>query len=215
MELEIILKILLAGVLGGIIGLEREISHREAGLKVNILIAVGAALMTVLAFKLAGGAKVPNPSPIAAHIVSALGFIGAGIIVQARFAVHGITSAATVWIAGAIGMAVGSGYYLTAFFAALFIVVGLVLLKRVSAVLEKPGNIYAYIISTEDNASVIIEVKKVVMELGIKYINANMKKAKEGYAIEMALKTSKNKNKEFLERVMQLPGVNEIASENL
>ncbi len=215
MEIEVILKILLSAVLGGIIGLQREISRKKAGLNVNVLIAVGSTLMTVLAFKLAGSAKIPDPSPMAAHIISALGFIGAGIVVHARFAFHGLNAAATVWCVGAIGMAVGSGYYFTAFLVTIFIVIGLTLLNRISTFLEKQGNIYAYIIAAEERASIIVEIKKIVMDLGIKYIDATIKKAEGGYEIEMALNTSKNKNKEFIERVMQLAGVKEITSENL
>ena len=215
MELEIILKILLSALLGGIIGLQRELSHKHAGLKVNVLMAVGSTLLTVLAFKLAAGTKIPNPLPMAGHIISALGFIGAAIIVQARFALHGLTAAATVWCVGAIGMTVGSGYYLTAFLVTIFIVAGLTLLTRVSNALEKQGNIYAYIIASEERASIIVEIKKIVTDLGIKYISSTIKKAGDGFEIEIALNTSKNKNKEFIERVMQLAGVNQITNESL
>lgn len=215
MGIEIILKMLLAGVLGGLVGLEREISHKEAGLKVNVLIAMGSALLAGLAVELAGESQVTNAMPMLAHIITALGLIGAGIVIRERFTAQGLTTAATVWSDGAIGIAVGTGYYLAAFAAAIFIVVGLTVLKIITAVLEKQGKVFAYVISTEDSASVIIEIKKVITELGIKYINANIRKSKEGYEIEMAVHTSQTKNKSFIERVMQIPDVKEIASENL
>jgi putative Mg2+ transporter-C (MgtC) family protein len=215
MGLEIILKMLLAAVLGGIIGLEREISHKEAGLRVNVLIAMSSALITVLAFGLAEDSKTTTPSLILAHIITALGLIGAGIVIRERFTAQGLTTAATVWSVGAIGIAVGTGYYLTAFAAAVFIVIGLILLRIITAVLEKQGRVFVYIISSEDRASVIVDIKEVVTELGLKYISANIRKAKEGYEIEMAVHTSQTKNKSFVERVMQIPDVKKITSENL
>jgi putative Mg2+ transporter-C (MgtC) family protein len=217
MGIEILLKILLAAVLGALIGLEREISHKEAGLKVNVLIAIGSTLITVLALQVTGNIESSSlsVSPVLAHLVSALGIIGAGVVIRERFTLHGLTSAATILAVGAIGMIVGSGYYLAAFGVTIFLVGILIALKKVSAILEKQGKLFAYVISTEERAAIILEIKKIVIELGLKYINANMRKTRDGYKIEMALHTSANKNKEFIERIMQLPDVKEINSENL
>lgn len=210
MEIEIILKMLLAAVLGGIIGLEREISHKEAGLKVNVLIAMASALMTVISIKITSAA-----SPMAGHIITALGIIGAAIIIKERFTPRGLTTTGVVWCVGAIGMVVGSGYYLTAFLVTIFIVIGLTLVQRLSFVLEKQSKIYIYVISTEDRAAVIIEVKKIITDLGIHYTDAHLIKTREGYEIEIAVTTSQQKNKSFIDRVMQIPDVKEITSEHL
>jgi putative Mg2+ transporter-C (MgtC) family protein len=210
MEIEIILKMLLAAVLGGIIGLEREISHKEAGLKGNVLIAMASALMTVISIKTTAAA-----SPMAGHMIIALGLIGAGIIMKERFTSRGITTTAVVWSVGAVGMVVGSGYYLTAFMITIFIVIGLTLVQRLSSVLEKQGKIYIYVISTKERAAVIIEVKKIITELGIHYTDAHLVKTQEGYEIEIAVTTSQQKNKSFIERVMQIPDVKEISTEHL
>lgn len=210
MEIEIILKMLLAAVLGGIIGLEREISHKEAGLKVSVLIAMVSALLTVISIKTSTAA-----SPMAGHIITALGIIGAAIIIKERFTPRGLTTTAVVWSVGAIGMVVGSGYYLTAFLVTIFIVIGLTLVQRLSSVLEKQSKIYIYVISTEDRAAVIIEVKKIITDLGIHYTDAHLVKTREGYEIEIAVITSQQKNKSFIDRVMQIPDVKEITSEHL
>jgi putative Mg2+ transporter-C (MgtC) family protein len=210
MEIDIILKMLLAAVLGGIIGLEREISHKEAGLEVNVLIAMATALLTVLSSK-----ATTAPSPITGHIIIALGLIGAGIIIKERFASRGIMSTAVVWSVGAIGIVVGSGYYLNAFLVTIFIVIGLTLVQRLSSVLEKQGKIYIYVISAEDRAAVIIEVKKIITDLGIHYTDAHLVKTREGYEIEIAVTTSQQKNKSFIDRVMQIPDVKEITSEHI
>lgn len=208
MGIEIILKLLLAAVLGALIGLEREISHKQAGLKANVLIAVGSTLMTVLLIKL-------GQNPMLGHLVTALGILGAGIVVKEQFAFHGLTSAATIWIVGALGMTIGTGHYLTAFGVAIFTVIILLGLKFLTNAIEKHGKLHAYIIATEDRASVILDIKKVIIDLGLKYIDANMRKTREGYEIQIALHTSGTKNKEFIESIMQLPDVKEINSENL
>jgi putative Mg2+ transporter-C (MgtC) family protein len=210
MEIEIILKMLLAAVLGGIIGLEREISHKEAGLKVSVLIAMASALMTVISIKTTTAA-----SPMAGHIITALGIIGAAIIIKERFMPRGLTTTAVVWSVGAIGMVVGSGYYLTAFLVTIFFVIGLTLVQRLSSVLEKQGKVYIYVISTEERAAVIIEVKKIITDLGIHYSDAHLIKTREGYEIEISVTTSQRKNKSFIDRVMQIPDVKEITSEYL
>jgi putative Mg2+ transporter-C (MgtC) family protein len=216
MGIEIILKLLLAAVLGAMIGLEREISHKQSGLKANVLMAVGTTLMTVLAVKLGKPQNVDFvQSPMLGHIVTALGIIGAAIIVRERFTFHGLTSAATIWTVGAIGITIGAGHYLAAFGVAIFLILVLTGLKALSSVLEKQGKLYAYVIAAEDRASILLDIKKIIIELGLKYIDANLRKTRDGYEVEIALHTSLTKNKEFIERIMQLPDVKEINSENL
>jgi putative Mg2+ transporter-C (MgtC) family protein len=214
MEIDILLKILLSALLGGLIGLERELAQKEAGLRTNILIAVGSTLLTILSLKLAeqGGGDATR---VAAHIVTGVGFLGAGAIIQARFAVHGLTTAASIWTVAAIGMGVGSGYYFISLMITVFVLVILVGFKSLSAVMERQKKHFAYLVQTEDRAAVIMEIKKTITELGIRYINLTVGKRKGGYHIEILLVTSEVKNKEFVEKVMQLKGVKELASEKL
>jgi len=115
LRLDLLLKLALAVVLGGAIGLEREISGKPAGLRTNILICVGAALLTDVSVALTTiPERVGDPSRLAAQIVSGIGFIGAGTIMQARGTVTGLTSAATIWVVAAIGITVGAGLYFEA-----------------------------------------------------------------------------------------------------
>jgi putative Mg2+ transporter-C (MgtC) family protein len=215
MEIEIFLKILLSAVLGGIIGLEREISQKGAGLRTNILVAVGSALFTILSFKLAELSEGADPIRVAAQIVIGIGILGAGAIIRARFSTQGLTTAASIWVTSAIGISVGIGYYLISFIITMFVVLIFVALNYISSFLEGHDHWYAYIISTEDRTSVLIEVKKIIRELGLKYTDARLRKVEEGYEIEIALNTSSTKNQGFIEKVMQLPDVKEIASEHL
>jgi putative Mg2+ transporter-C (MgtC) family protein len=116
-------RVILAALLGGLIGLEREFKHRAAGLRTNMFICIGAALFTLLSAELAG---VPSDAArIAAQIIPGIGFIGAGSILHNRGLTTGLTSAATLFVVASVGMAAGGGLYLTATFAT-----GLVLLAQ-------------------------------------------------------------------------------------
>jgi putative Mg2+ transporter-C (MgtC) family protein len=107
-----------AGVLGGAVGAERELRERQAGLRTHLLVCVGSALFTIISaygfhdFLVSGGALVrTDPTRIAAQIVSGIGFLGAGAIIRQGLSVRGLTTAATLWVAAAIGIACGAGYY--------------------------------------------------------------------------------------------------------
>jgi len=108
-------RLILAAILGGIIGLERELRHRPAGLRTNMFICFGAAMFTVLSSGLAG---VPSDAArIAAQIIPGIGFIGAGSILHTRGLTTGLTTAATLFVVASVGMAAGGGLYVTAVFA--------------------------------------------------------------------------------------------------
>ncbi|MGH7669879.1 MAG: MgtC/SapB family protein [Gemmatimonadaceae bacterium] len=117
-QLALLAKLAMAALLGGAIGLEREIAGKPAGLRTNILICMGAALFMHLSIAVGEiGYSAPDGHPygdvtrIAAQIVTGVGFLGAGTIMQARGTIIGLTSAATIWVVAAIGSAVGAGYY--------------------------------------------------------------------------------------------------------
>jgi putative Mg2+ transporter-C (MgtC) family protein len=215
MGMEIFLKILLAAALGGIIGMERELAHKEAGLRTNILIAIGSTLLTILSFKIAAMGAGGDPTRVTAQIVSGIGFLGAGAIIQARFAVHGLTTAATIWTVAAIGIAVGSGLYLVAFVVAIFVVIVLTVFRYFILYLEKQKQMYVYLISTDEKASLLVDFRQVLTELNIKYTSARLNRKGSGYEFEIIFHTSENKNREFVEKIMLLQGVKEILSENL
>jgi putative Mg2+ transporter-C (MgtC) family protein len=114
LRLDLLVKLLLAVLLGGIIGFEREIAGKPAGLRTNILICIGACLLMDMSTRiglLPSGARIGDPARIAAQVVSGVGFLGAGTIMQSQGVVTGLTSAATIWVVAAIGMTVGAGYY--------------------------------------------------------------------------------------------------------
>src|SRR5690242_7650434 len=129
LRLELWLQVILATLCGGWIGLERELSGKPAGLRTNILICVGATLFTSLSFALSLGRG--DPARVAAQILPGVGFIGAGTILPARGSVTGLTSAATIWVVAAIGMALGAKAYADALGTTLLVMLVLWGLGRV------------------------------------------------------------------------------------
>jgi len=105
-----VLSIILAVVLGAAIGLERELRHKAAGLRTNVLICLGAAVFTIISKRMAAGQQ-DSLTRIAAQIVTGVGFLGAGAIIVDRAGIHGLTTAATIWLVASIGMACGAGLY--------------------------------------------------------------------------------------------------------
>lgn len=133
MALETIFQFLLAVFLGALIGLEREIKRKEAGLQTYSLVALGSCLLTVIAMLLAGAGVIPEPSSIFLAIGLGMGFIGAGVIFHREGKTEGLTTAAGLWVTAAIGLAVGVQYYFLAVFITflvLLIFVGLGLIEE-------------------------------------------------------------------------------------
>src|SRR5579859_3634406 len=120
MSYEIFWKLILAVIIGGAIGAEREYRSKSAGFRTITLICLGATVFTIFS-QIIGGSG--NPDRIASNIVTGIGFVGAGVIFKGDSKVSGITTAAMIWVTAALGMAIGAGYLLTAALAALLILV--------------------------------------------------------------------------------------------
>jgi putative Mg2+ transporter-C (MgtC) family protein len=129
-------RLLLAAILGGIIGLERQFRHKAAGLRTNMLICFGAAMFTILSDQLAIRFSGDHMR-IAAQIIPGIGFIGAGAILRERGSVIGLTSAATIFVTASIGMAAGGGLYMTATFATLVVLCALAVLGKLEDRFER------------------------------------------------------------------------------
>jgi len=117
-------RLLMASLLGGAVGLEREWRHKDSGLRTNMLLCMGAALFTIMSIELAGD-STPNKGQVAANIVQGIGFLGAGLILHTKNRILGLTSAATVFVVAAIGMTCGAGMYLEAMAATAIVLVSL------------------------------------------------------------------------------------------
>jgi putative Mg2+ transporter-C (MgtC) family protein len=133
-DTELIQRLLLAAAIGGVIGAEREFRRKSAGFRTNILIALGSAIFTVCSLTLGGG--VGDPTRISAQIVTGIGFLGAGTILRNRDGVHGLTTAAIVWVNAALGVAAGGGQYRLAIIAGAITLSVLLVMGPVEAAID-------------------------------------------------------------------------------
>jgi putative Mg2+ transporter-C (MgtC) family protein len=134
-DVELIRRLVTAALLGMALGIEREMRQKDAGLRTNILIAVGAALFTLMSIELAG--PEGDPGRIAAQIVTGIGFLGAGAIMRTDAGVHGLTTAATVWVNAAVGVAAGGGSYHLAFIATGITLAALLVLQPIERMIAR------------------------------------------------------------------------------
>ena len=131
-------RVMMAGFLGALLGIERSRAGQSAGVRTNMMISVASCLFTFLgaeAFIVEDSSIPRDPARVAAQIVSGVGFLGAGTMLQTKNKIRGLTTAATIWLVAAIGMAVGIGFYGGAIFVTVFAVIALILLAPVSDLL--------------------------------------------------------------------------------
>jgi putative Mg2+ transporter-C (MgtC) family protein len=175
---ESLLRLVLAAVLGGAIGVERELREREAGLRTHMLVSVGSALFTIVsaygfhAFLSSGQSVVrADPTRIAAQIVTGIGFLGAGAIIRQGFSVRGLTTAATLWVVAAVGLAAGAGYYSAAAITTALVLVALYPLRIVAyRILHRfrpeDGRLLVELPAGESPGSVIDAIERAGVRIG-------------------------------------------------
>jgi putative Mg2+ transporter-C (MgtC) family protein len=166
-----IIKIAVAFALGALLGIEREYKKKPAGFRTLIMITVGAALFTTLSSHIVG-----NPDRIAANIITGIGFIGAGVIFKEGVKVSGMTTAATIWISAAIGMAVGYGAFYLAIAVALLMLFTLVLLEQLEFFFERFHQVVFYKITFLPDSCTLDELEKKFNEFNIRFIKDDQSK---------------------------------------
>jgi putative Mg2+ transporter-C (MgtC) family protein len=153
-------RLVLAALLGGAIGLERELRHRPAGLRTNMFICFGAAMFTVLSSALAG---VPSDAArIAAQIIPGIGFIGAGSILHTRGLTTGLTTAATLFVVASVGMAAGGGLYVTAVFATGVVLLALFALGHLEQTFNLKTLLTSYEVTGVSVEEISLEVNRIL-----------------------------------------------------
>ena len=189
LHLELLLQVVLATVLGGAIGMERELSGKPAGLRTNILICVGATLFTVLSLKLA--AIRGDPARVAAQILPGVGFIGAGTILHARGSVTGLTSAATIWVVAAIGMALGAGAYTEAVGTTLLVMLILAGLGYLEDFVARRSTHSHLLIHAKPEVSALEELESLVRRSGLTVSRVESRRENVDLVVEFDLRGPK------------------------
>jgi len=195
-----LVRLILAAIFGGVIGLQRELKHKPAGLRTNMFICFGAALFTVLSRALA---ETPSDSTrIAAQIIPGIGFIGAGSILHMRGLTTGLTTAATLFVVASIGMAVGGGLYLTATFATGVIVICLFLLGKTEQILNLKLLMNTYEVTGKNADEITAEVNRILESNHSMMKNVQVADTKEHVRVQFEL-AGKRKEQEKILRALQ------------
>jgi len=202
-------RLLVACVLGGAIGLQREVHRKAAGVRTNLLICMGAAFFTLLSAVLAGDAN-PDKGRVASNIVQGIGFLGAGLILHNRSRVSGLTSAASVWVVASIGMACGAGLYATAIVGAITVVTALQLvgfletranLKRFPLVYEARGR---------DQSLMLTSILDAMDKAGERLSNVERDTIGELQRLSFALTTTKTRHERLRLQLHAEPAIDAI-----
>jgi putative Mg2+ transporter-C (MgtC) family protein len=201
---ESMLRLLLAAVLGGAIGLERELRHRPTGLRTNLFICFGAAMYTILSFKLAGE-FTGDHTRIAAQIIPGIGFIGAGSIIHARAGVTGLTSAATLFVVASIGMACGGGLYAPAVFATILILLSLVALGNLETRFNLKTFVMAYEVTGHDSERVIGAINSLLEDEHKVMQSVSVGRVDEKSKIQFTVEGTRKEHESLQARLRLLP----------
>lgn len=195
----VVARLLLAAVLGGMVGLERELSHKPAGIRTNMLICLGAALFTIISYEMASGFGGDH-TRIAAQIIPGIGFIGAGVVIRERGTIIGITSAATIFVVASIGMAVGSGLYVTGIFAALLLLASLVIIGNLEQRLGLHLQLVNFRVTAAAGADIVEHVRKIVDEMGIQTRTWSTRRNEEGLIVEFQAEMTVPQERDLVSR---------------
>jgi putative Mg2+ transporter-C (MgtC) family protein len=198
-----LVRLMLAALLGGLIGLERESKHRPAGLRTNLFICVGAAMYTLLSDALAVK-FLGDHTRIAAQIIPGIGFIGAGSILHNRNnLITGITSAATLFVVASIGMAVGGGMYVTAVFGTALILLCLFLLGNAEQKLNLKLTVHSYEVTGASLDSVKEEVNGALERIHAMMDNVLIAETRQHVRLQFELTGTNKEQKQVLQLLKQ------------
>ena len=219
-DLEIIFRLILAALLGGAVGLEREVHGRPAGVRTYLLLSLGSALIMVISeylfHKYRGG--VPgislqvDPGRIAAQAITGIGFLGAGVIIRNRDTIRGLTTAACVWVVCAVGLTIGAGFYLYGGTVAVITVLSLVGLKPLEKRLRRDWYQEMAVVST-DLPGQVERIQEIIDRYGLKVVNSGLSKDLEKQEVTMTFllrQRTVQPQRQALQEVFALEGIKRV-----
>jgi len=198
-----IIKIAVAFALGALLGLEREYRSKPAGFRTLIMITVGATVFTILSYRISSG----TPDRIAANIITGIGFIGAGVIFKEGMKVSGMTTASTIWIAAAIGMATGYGAYYLAGGVTILVLIILMLLSKLERYFDKFHQVKFYKISFVAGEYSLEELERNITALGLDFKKNNVQKNNNELVVFYKIDANQNEYRLLDDFLMQTKAV--------
>ncbi|MFI5152545.1 MAG: MgtC/SapB family protein [Chitinophagales bacterium] len=201
---DIIWKIILAMIIGGLIGAEREYRSKSAGFRTMTLICMGSALFTIFSYIIGG---TNNPDRIASNIITGIGFVGAGVIFKGDIGVNGITTASMIWITAALGMGIGAGYELVCSLACLIILIMLFIFGKVEIWIDRVHQTRNYkIISNYEDAN-MHKYETLFEESKLRFIRSRQMKSGDTIMGEWIAKGSHKNHQHFIHHILKDPSV--------
>ncbi|MBI4513383.1 MAG: MgtC/SapB family protein [Gemmatimonadetes bacterium] len=214
LKLDLLFRLLLATLLGGVVGLERELSGKPAGLRTNILICVGATLLMEVSMAVArsaGPGQPGDPARIAAQVVSGIGFIGAGTILVLRGHVIGLTTAATLWVVAAIGLAVGARAYVEAIGTTALVTVTLITLRWIEEYILRRRAADSVELVLEAGPDVLQKIEALFAAEGVRAARTTLEKAPGEVRVAYDLAGPTGRRHEAVRRLADEPLVRKIS----
>lgn len=189
----ILIRLLISIVLGALIGIERERRNRPAGLRTHILVSLGSALFTITSIQFSKSYENVDPSRIAANIATGIGFIGAGAIIKEGLTIKGLTTAATIWVSSAIGLACGMGYYIPAFLTSISTLIVLISLRSLEIErFKKLKNTKVFNIKVTDKPGQLGKIGTIFGQYGIQIKNVKFEREEKFLNIEFLVNVPEN-----------------------
>jgi putative Mg2+ transporter-C (MgtC) family protein len=198
---EILLRIGLSLVLGGVIGFERERDNQPAGLRTHMILVIGACLAMILSINM-GVISGNDPARIAAQVISGIGFLGAGAILRYGFNVKGLTTATTLWTMAIVGLVLGAGYYWVAIISTVLMLIVLAVLDQIEKNHVRVNVVRNIVVDLHDRKSVIREVRKTIQSLADKVMAYSIQKSVKNKHLRLEV-TARFKNREKLEDLVE------------
>lgn len=219
-DFEIIFRLFLASFFGGLVGLEREVHGREAGIRTYLLVSLGSALIMIvseyLAFEYQGKFSSDlfrvDPGRIAAQAITGIGFLGAGVIIRYKNSIRGLTTAASMWVVCAIGLAIGAGYYLFGSVVSGIAILSLVGLKGIEKKLSKDWYEEMIIVS-EDSEGQADRIQEVMDKYNIKVTKLSIKKDFQKKEITLGFRLrlrAVQPDRNILKGIFGVPGIKRV-----
>jgi len=205
LNIVIAVKLVLAILCGGAIGFERELSRKAAGLRTNVLICMGSALLMIISRHIGGGAPYTDPARLVAQVVTGIGFLGAGVILQARGSITGLTTAATIFVVGAVGIAIGDDMFAVALLATALIIVVLVVLRKVERFVIRRQRMFHYSLKTRDPARFLEDLLNLLERQHLQLEDFDVDNNPEGeHVVRLSVVTSIDGNRQLLSELPAL-----------
>jgi putative Mg2+ transporter-C (MgtC) family protein len=212
MDWGFVARLSLAAILGGAIGFERDRKHRPAGIRTSMLICVGSAMFTLLSYKVAKAFGDTSGTRIVSNLVTGVGFLGAGAIIRDGATVVGLTTAATIFVMAAIGMAAGAGLYAIATFASAFVLIVLVIVGQLELRLGLRTHLMVFRLTVEDPSSAMKVAHGVFDQLKIAIQHFQVLNVGNEYVMEFETNVSIPQQRRAMMQLNQLDARCELVS---